>query len=192
MRYLGHMAALSHQIKIIVAAGFLSVGISLPGQAQQAPVEDLLDQLQTAEPGEDSRILRQIVDAWSKSGSPAVDLLLDRGKDAMAAGTPEIAVEHFTAAIDHAPGFAEAYHGRAGAYYELGLIGPALDDLREVLVLNPQHFLAMQGFAVVLQELGRPDDALELLRRVQRMHPADADTRSLIDRLELDLEGQAI
>ena len=30
------------------------------------------------------------------------------------------------------PGFAEAYHNRATAYYLTGRIGPALDDLRQV------------------------------------------------------------
>ena len=40
--------------------------------------------------------------------------------------------------------------GRAAAYYLTARAGPALDDLRQALVLNPHHWEAMQGFAVML------------------------------------------
>ncbi|WP_440227336.1 hypothetical protein, partial [Escherichia coli] len=87
----------------------------------------------------------ELSNLWSQSGSPAVDLLLRRGQDALEAGAPEVAVEHFTAAIDHAPAFAEGYAGRAAAYYLTGRVGPAIDDLRAALVLEPRHIAALQG-----------------------------------------------
>ncbi|WP_018302483.1 tetratricopeptide repeat protein [Wenxinia marina] len=155
-------------------------------------MDALLQQLAEAEPGQDARIESQIFAEWSKSGSPAIDLLLQRGQDALDAGDWTTAAEHFTAAIDHDPDFAEAYHGRATAYYMTGHIGPALDDLRQTLVLNPRHFRAMQGFAVILQELDRPEDAVEVLRQVHAMHPADETVADALEQLELMLGGRTL
>lgn len=186
------MARITHQIKCTVAALAASVWISLPAAADQARVDDLLGQLAEAEGQQAERIVAELQNEWSKSGSAAMDLLLRRGQDALEAGEPVTAAEHFTAAIDHTPDFAEAYSRRAAAYYQAGLIGPALDDLRQALVLNPDNFVALRGFGVVLEELGRYDDALEVFTRVQEVYPADQDTAAAITRLELMLEGQAL
>lgn len=186
------MSTGARQFKFTAAALLLAVGYSLPSAAQDADVEVLLDRLAEAEPGEDQRIVTQIFVEWSKSGSPAIDLLLKRGQDAIEAGDLEAAIEHFTAAIDHDPTFAEAYHGRATAYYLTQRIGPSLDDLRQALVLNPRHFRAMQGLAVILEELDRPEGALEVLRQVHLMHPADAQVADAVERLELQLGGRTL
>ena len=94
--------------------------------------------------------------------SAAIDLLLRRGQDALEAGDAPAAIEHLTAAIDHAPDFAEAYAARAGAYYLTNRAGPAIDDLRQALVLNPHHWEALSGFAIVLEGSAN-DVALDLL-----------------------------
>jgi len=94
--------------------------------------------------------------------------------------------------VDHAPDFAEGYHGRATAYYQLGLYGPAIDDLRQTLVLEPRHFGAMTGVAVVLQELGRLDEALEVWQQVQAFAPNDAEVAGVIARLETQLVGETL
>ena len=44
----------------------------------------------------------------------------------------------------------------------MGQIGPALADIQDTLALNPRHYGAMSGFAVILEELDRPQDALEI------------------------------
>jgi tetratricopeptide (TPR) repeat protein len=154
---------------------------------------DLLEQLAAApDPHAAALIETELKGLWSRSGSAAVDLLVKRGQDALEAGLPEEAIEHFTAAIDWAPSFAEAYVGRASAYYLTGRAGPALDDLREALVLNPHQWEALGGFAVMLEELGREEDALELWRRVTDMHPQNPEAEASAQRLEHLLEGMAL
>ena len=190
------MARITHQFKCIVAALIAAVGISLPAlaaaQSDQARINDLLAQLTQAEGVQAERIAAELQNEWAKSGSPAMDLLLRRGQDALEAGDPVTAAEHFTAAIDHAPDFAEAYARRAAAYYQSGLMGPALDDLRQALVLNPDNFIALRGFGVLLEEMGREADALEVLKRVQAAYPADPDTAEAVRRLGIALEGQTL
>ena len=204
------MKRLSHHTTHIVTAFLLAVGFSLPAlnfaaaddvsvpdatpdaTATGSRVDDLLAQLLTADDATAPLIESQIAAEWSKSGSPAMDLLLQRGQDALDRGDAPRAVEHFTAAIDYAPDFAEAYNGRASAYYLTEDIGPAIADLQMALTLNPQHFGAMKGFAILLEELGRPADALTVYRQVLAIHPQDADVADATDRLVKTLEGQTL
>lgn len=165
----------------------------MPAAAEGDRVEDLFRQLAGAETVDaGQRVASAIIEEWSKSGSAAIDLLLQRGEMALEAGDAVGAAGHFTAAIDHDPAFAEAWHGRATAYYLTGQIGPAIDDLRQALVLNPRHFGAMEGFAIILEELGRPEQAYEVWKRVAELYPTNPAATEAITRLELALEGQTL
>lgn len=171
----------------------VTASLAAPLQAQADREADLLRQLSEAETPEAARRVESELDAlWSQSGSAAVDLLLKRGQDALEAGDPEAAIGHLTAALDHAPGFAAARVARAAAYYATNRIGPALDDLREALLLNPNHTEALTGFAVLLEEMGREEGALELFRRVQAMDPQDEAVAEAVRRLAVRLEGTAL
>jgi tetratricopeptide (TPR) repeat protein len=186
------MATDRNSFKHIVAAFALAVGFSTPCAAQSDRLDRLFDELKGADTQQAARLEGQIRSEWSKSGSPAMDLLLRRGEEALEAGEPQVAAEHLTALIDHAPDFAEAYHARASAYFALELYGPALDDLRQALVLNPRHFGALTGFAVILQELERPRQALEVYRRIEQISPNSPDLAPAIEQLEMQLDGSSI
>lgn len=186
------MGAMKPSIKCTVTALVLSVGISLPVSAQTVVLDDLFSQLQSADPTQAMRLVGRIQEEWGKSGSPSVDLLLKRGQDALLLGSVDSAIDHFTAAIDHDPEFAEAYNGRATAYYMADEIGPSIADIRKTLELNPRHFGAMIGFAAILEEIERPEAALEVYREVSALVPADGNVQEAIDRLEKELEGQSL
>lgn len=190
LRYIDVMGSHSHRFNFTVTALVLTVWFSIPVAA--ASLDELFSDLGSADAQSQPRIEGQIMTEWEKSGSAAMDLLLRRGKDALDDGAPEIAVEHFTALVDHAPDFAEAYHSRAISYYLLGLVGPALDDLRQTLVLNPRHFGAMRGLGVIFEDFGKPEQALEAYRAVLALNPASPDVNEAVKRLELQLEGQAL
>lgn len=184
------MGTQTHRYKYIVTALFMSVVGFSPASA--ATLDELFAELAQAEDDGYLRIERQIVGIWENSGSASMDLLLRRGKDALTAGDPDAALDHYSALIDHAPDFAEAYSGRATGYFLLGMMGPALDDLRQALVLNPRHFGAMRGVAVILEDLGRPVEALEVYTAILAINPADTDIQEAAARLELELEGLAL
>ena len=186
------MDILTHRFKCTVAALFLGVGFSLPACAQETTLDELYQELQDADEGSYARIERQIIAQWEKSGSPAMDLLLRRGQDALEEGEFQAAAEHFSALVDHDPQFSEGYYGRATSYYRLGLMGPALEDIQATLRLNPRHFEAMRGLATIMQELERPADALELYRLILTMNPHSTEALMSVDVLEMQLEGQAL
>ena len=185
-----------HLHKPIVAALLLGALFSTSVCAQSLSKSDQLDllfeQLLEADLAESKRIERKILVEWGNSGSAAMDLLFRRGEDAMEAGTPDVALQHFTALVDHEPKFAAGYYGRASAYYQLGLYGPAIDDLRQVLVFEKRHFEAMKGVATMMGEIGLKEDALEVWRQVHALLPTDPKVAVIINSLEIRLEGETI
>ena len=118
-----------------------------------------------------------------------MDLLLSRGRAAMSAGDNQAAIEHFSALIDHAPEFAEAYNARATAFYQADMYGPSLQDIRTVLAMNPRHFGALSGLALILEELGEQEEALDAYRAIEAIHPNRENLKDAIDRLEKAVGG---
>ena len=177
-------------ILLLIAAGLLPARAD-PSQ-QNARLDDLFSQLQTATDEEAVPITQNIWIEWSKSGSAAMDLLLRRGQDALASGDPQAAIEHLTALIDHAPDFAEGYNGRATAYFEIGQLGLSVADIAKALALNPRHFGALAGLGMIFEQLNEPDKALEVYREALKINPHMKDVRDGVKRLEAQLGGQEL
>jgi Tfp pilus assembly protein PilF len=169
------MGAANLNLNRIVAAFAAIVTFSLPALAEETRLDGLFAQLSQAEAPEARKIAAEIELELSRSGSPAMDLLLRRGEDAIEAGDMAAAVEHLSAAIDHAPDFAEAWHLRSVAFYRQKRYGLALHDLERALVLEPRHFNVMYGLGVVLDELGQPGLAQEVFSRALAIHPHHED-----------------
>ncbi|MBC7477977.1 MAG: tetratricopeptide repeat protein [Pseudorhodobacter sp.] len=181
------MKALGLLHNCIIAAFLL---FALPAWADATRLDDLFQQLQTATDEEAGQITDSIWIEWSKSGSPAMDLLLKRGRDALAAGQPDLAIQHFTALIDHAPDFAEAYNARATAYYQTGDLGPSVSDIAKTLTLNPRHFGALAGLGAIFEQLDEPAKALEVYKAALAINPHMPDIKDAVKRLETSLGGQ--
>ena len=178
-----NMGIKTANLKLTVAAIMMTVINSLP-LAAQSVTSDLMEQLKTAEVGEIARIERALKLEWSRSGSKALDLLLLRGRDAMVSGDTNAAIEHFTALTDHAPNFAEGWHARAIAYFEIELLGPALADLKRSLVLNPNNFDAVFGLGSMMMTFEDFSRAEKAFREVLRLHPYHENATNALERLE--------
>ena len=190
------MGASMQFIKSAVAA-FLTMAclagtVHAQGTAPGSEEPSLTDQLQVASPEDAARLEREIRMDWEKSGSPAMDLLLKRGKDALEAGELELAIGHLSALTDHAPDFAEGWHARAMAFYQEEEFGLALHDLEVTLALNPRHFAAIYGRGVVMESLGRDTDAYALYTRVLSLHPHHQDALEGVERLKARVNGTEI
>ncbi|WP_154446194.1 tetratricopeptide repeat protein [Halovulum marinum] len=156
-------------------------------EARTARAEDLLAELADPELRTWEATEKRLVELWSRSGSATADLLLKRGQDALDAEDYTTAIEHLTALTDHAPDFAEGWHARATAFYLIEEFGLALTDLQRALALNPNHFSALTGVGIVLEELGQPEAALAAMRRAQKLNPHRGNIRDSIRRLEYRL-----
>lgn len=158
-------------LKPVVAATFAVAAFCLPGHADEAVLDRLFARLKTADVVDAARIGREIELEWSRSGSPSMDLLLKRGREAVEAGEPDVAIEHFTALSDHAPQFAEGWYELAKVYAQVGRIGPAVDALQHALVLNPRQYDAIYGLGTVFEQIDEPGNAAEAYRLVLTLHP---------------------
>lgn len=174
------------QLPGVVASAFLLFGA--PVLAQPAAEAERLDALfaELAEPGRTdwTRIEAEIARIWSQSGSSAMDLLLERGNEALEAKNFQAAVDHYSAVIDHAPDFAEAWNARATTFYLMDEYALSIADIGQVLALNPRHFGALSGLASMLEALDKAELALSAWREVRALNPNRPDIDDAIARLE--------
>ncbi|WP_236638271.1 tetratricopeptide repeat protein [Mangrovicoccus ximenensis] len=170
----------------------LACSVASPLAAAADRLDDLFAQLQDPETENWSGVESEIWQEWSRSGSPAMDLLLQRGREAMEAGELEAAVDHLTALTDHAPDFAEGWNARATAFYQEGELGLAVADIERTLALNPRHFGALSGFGMILEELGHVAQALDVYHAALAIHPHQPNVEEAIERIKRELGEQDI
>ena len=161
------VTALRHKVLTI----FVVIASVVPIAAACQGLDDAFARLAQPE-GEGWRIAESdILREWSRSGSPAMDLLLQRGEAALDMGDIPSAIGHLTALTDHAPDFAAGFQTRAAAYATAGQFGPALADLRRTLELEPRHFAALTQLGAMLEEMGDDARALAAYRASLAIHP---------------------
>jgi Flp pilus assembly protein TadD len=178
-------------LKSIVAATLVVSGAAR-AQDGADPLDELFTALRDAEGSAVHAIEGKIMQEWSKSGSASMDLLLERGRDAMERDDWSRAIEHFSALVDHAPGFAEGWNARATAYFQAGQFGQSLSDIERTLALNPRHFGALSGLGVIMEELGRDDLALKAWQAVADLSPNRDELDETLHRLERAALGQTL
>ncbi|MEI4195353.1 tetratricopeptide repeat protein [Roseovarius sp. E0-M6] len=184
------MSVHRYNLKNIVAAVFATVMFSLPAWSGEATrLDRLFAQLQKADEAAAPAIAKDIALELSKSGSPAMDFLLRRGKNALEAGDLAAARDHLGALVDHAPKFAEAWHVRAIARARAGLLGPALADLEHALALEPRHYTALYSLGSLLEETGQEELAVRAYEAARDIHPHDPDTLAALERLSHVTQG---
>ena len=190
--YVCEMARKRVILNLIVAAG-LALGpaplAAQSGNASGVDVDALLSEL--AQPDQDrwARIERQIVREWSRSGSAVADYLFQRGQEALRSGRTEEAIAHFSAVIDHAPDFAEAWNARATAYYQANRLGQSMADIEETLARNPRHFGALSGMGIILEQMELYDEARDAYAAAHEIHPHRPAIKDALVRLERRVQG---
>jgi tetratricopeptide (TPR) repeat protein len=68
-------------------------------------------------------------------------------------------------------------------YYELGRLEESLRDLEAATLLNPDNADLQENRAIVLGDLGRHAEAIELLQGALMRTSSEAEQKSLNDRL---------
>ncbi len=181
---------MKHKSTVAALAAVFSISLAFPILAQDSErSETLLSELAQADEAEAARLEKEIRLEWSKSGSAAMDLLLKRGNDALEVNDTATAIEHFTALTDHAPQFAEGWHGLALAYYQSDRLGQTADALEHTLALNPRHFGALRGLGALFDQLEKPALAYDAYSRVLEIRPHDPDVEAAMKRLEIQVRG---
>lgn len=90
--------------------------------------------------------------------------------------------------VEQTPDWAEAWNQRATIRFMVGDYEGSLADIDRVLPLEPRHFGALSGEAIILMRLGREEEAQTVLKRAVEINPF------LIERalLKSEPEGERI
>lgn len=132
----------------------------------------LFQQLKTAQDTQVAGAIQQeIWQIWLHSGDAEVNQHMQEGVVLMNAGHLKAALKIYDRMVKAAPDFAEAWNKRATINYFLGNYDASLSDIRHTLALEPRHFGALSGKSLVLEKLGRYDDAIKALKAALRVDP---------------------
>lgn len=158
-----------------------------------AMLDQLFFQLSKSKSAEEGKQYQDAIEQlWLQSGSPSIDILMQRGLDAFNEKKYDRAFYYFNEVVILDPAYSEGWHKRATVYYVQDNFSRALADLEHVLRIEPRQFLAMGGLALMLEELGDKKGALEVFRRALAVNPwldgALQNERSLA----IDVEGRGI
>lgn len=104
---------------------------------------------------DDDPLIRQLAEnaiweIWGRSGNDLHDRMYQRGVEMMKAGLYGGAIRSFTALIQLAPDFTEAWNKRATVYFIVGEDDQSIADCEEVLEREPNHFGALSGYGQLM------------------------------------------
>jgi tetratricopeptide (TPR) repeat protein len=156
-------------------------------------LSDLYALLATAEDENGAKAVAEAIErVWQHSGSPTIDLLMERAMHAVADEKLDMAIELLDYVVSLAPDFTEGWNRRAYAYFVKNDVEHALGDLRRALALDPNHFKALEGLAQIMREIGEKKAALKAYRQLLSVHPYWPGAQQAIEELERDVDGQGI
>ena len=163
-----------------------------PAEREKA-LANLYALLATSDTEESAKAIAEGIERiWINSGSPTIDLLMERALKAVSEKKLPLAISILDRVVDLAPDYAEAWNRRAYAHFLNENVERALGDLRRTLALDAHHFKALDGLSQILREIGQKKAALKALRELLEVHPYWPGAKQQLDELERDVEGQGI
>jgi len=162
-------------------------------RGRQATLDDLFNRLSGAKDETEANGIASLIERrWSRSGSDTADLLLSRAGEAMKAQDQPLAIELLDRVLTLKPDWAEAWNRRATAFFLLDDPASSMADLRQVLAREPRHFGAWAGLGHIYMAGGDKARALEAYKRALAIHPHIGKLKSLVERLQPEIDGRDI
>jgi tetratricopeptide (TPR) repeat protein len=156
-------------------------------------LDDLYGKLASARDHDEAEGLATLITRiWLRSGSDTADLLMQRSMQSIEKKDFKVALDLLNRLVVLHPGWAEAWNKRASVRFYTGDLNGAMADVERVLRLEPKHFGALDGMGSILQRTGFEKRALEVFRRSLAIYPHQPDVEKLVEKLQLDVEGQGI
>lgn len=161
---------------LIVALAVATLGFSGATKAenpQTAPLlNNLFAQLKLAKNPRTALDLEQrIWRAWYQSGDPAIDRLMRQARIALSERNMKEALEVADEVVKRAPNYSEGWNFRATALYIDNRLVDSMRDVAKVLTLEPRHFGALSGSALILLRKGKKRAALKAIKHALEIHP---------------------
>jgi len=139
-----------------------------------------------------SSIEQQIWQIWIEHDNPEFQQLMLSGIRYMNQNQAAQALAAFNQLVALAPGYAEAWNKRATLHYLMGNWAASEADIVETLRLEPFHFGALSGRALVALGRGDYDAAHRAFQRVLEVYPTMAGIKDTLLQLEQKLGETSI
>jgi tetratricopeptide (TPR) repeat protein len=136
------------------------------------------------------QVEQKIWTQWGVSGSPTVDILMERALNAEAAKETDLAQTYLAEANKIQPSYAEAWNRRAIIAFAAEDYDAALKYIQETLKREPRHFGALAGLGVLYEQMGQDKAALAAYQEVLAIHPFMEQAKQGVARLSPKLDGQ--
>lgn len=166
------------------------------GKAEADPTHNLdflFEALKVAPDDSSAKAIEQrIWTLWMISPSDTANLLMGRVRRAVEAKDTALAIRLLDAIVAIRPDYVEAWNRRATIHFMQKDYGASLQDLIQVLKLEPRHFGALSGLGLILQEIGDEKHALEAYRRAVEVYPRLENIPDQVKKLQEKVEGRDI
>ena len=127
-----------------------------------------------------------------KSGSDTIDLLMSGADRAMHTGHNSRALDILDAVVRLKPEYAEGWNRRATLHYLLGSYDLSISDIEQTLAIEPKHWGALSGLALIMIRLEKPEEALKIYNQVKEIHPFLPSVLESIENLKSEMSGQEL
>jgi tetratricopeptide (TPR) repeat protein len=167
---------LIHGFSGVLLALLLTLFASQPATADAASDRAALDalfvQLHDA-PDADAanKLSGQIWAIWTNPSDPDIAARMRDVIEARMTRSPDITLELLNELISDFPDYAEGWNQRATLYYMLGDFEASIADCAKVLELEPRHFGALSGRAMMYLQLDKRSLALRDIQAALAIHP---------------------
>ncbi|SCB28971.1 hypothetical protein [Rhizobium multihospitium] len=153
-----------------------------------------LDNLFTAlkrqrDPDQASLIADQINAQFADSGSATINLLMQWADKAIQDKRNGAAMDYLDQVISLKPDYVEGWNRRATLNFAIGDYRKSMEDINQVLRIEPRHFGALAGMAAILSEGGNDAQALRVWDRFLEVYPANRSAQEEANKLSEKLAG---
>ncbi|MGY5801771.1 hypothetical protein ACXHMN_10585 [Rhizobium sp. LEGMi12c] len=153
-----------------------------------------LDNLFTAlkrqrDPDQASLIADQINAQLGDSGSATINLLMQWADKAIQDKRNAAAMDYLDQVISLKPDYVEGWNRRATLNFAIGDYRKSMEDINQVLRIEPRHFGALAGMAAILTESGNDAQALRVWDRFLEVYPANRSAQEEAAKLSEKIAG---
>lgn len=182
---------------VVFAAGLALLAACAPAaKPAAAPADPRLEALfselkQAPDAAAAERVEAQIWALWADSGSPTVEILIERAGLAAARGDDALALRFVDEATRLRPDYAEGWRLKAQLAIKAEDYSAALNDVVRTLQREPRHFGALAQLGALYEGFGRDKAALAAYRAALAVHPHLEEARQGQLRLSPQVDGAA-
>lgn len=171
----------------LLMAFFLVVPALADQAADNAALDSLFARLHDAPDAETANALSNQI--WALWTTPSDPVLASRMRDVMEARALldlDSAIKLLDQLVADYPAYAEGWNQRATLYYMAGDFEASIADCAKVLELEPRHYGALSGRALMYLQQGKRSLALKDMKAALNLHPFLAE-KQLFPELQQDI-----